>query len=117
MGDGGAAFSGTEALSREDLALLCVAGYGPACEATATAYGWDGSAAGYVILSLSNDNSLVESGRFGIIGSVTGMRIATSRLWPDAQSNIYLQVDLPDCTAASFSAGGLWSDLLGEDQV
>jgi len=74
---------------------------------------------GYVIIGLSNDNKRVMGATFGLAGPVEerDIKIEVSKLWPAGKADTSLVIRGLDGQSFTFEEGGLWSDLLQDDET
>lgn len=74
---------------------------------------------GCVVLHLTADNTRVANGEFCLVGviEINEIRIACSKLWPNAAKGTTLFVTLPAASAFKFADGGLASDFLPQEEI
>jgi hypothetical protein len=77
-------------------------------------FGWDGRAAGCVNLHLNPDNKKVDSARFIIAGrwGEVPLRCQASRIWPEADQHVVLEMALEDISIFRFAEGDMSSELV-----
>jgi len=111
-------FLDSEKLSGRELALAELRNFSDAPEALSN-FNWNGKLTGFVVLGLSNDNKQVTGASFGLAGLVDEkeMRIETAKLWPNCKANVFLVIRGLEGHSLMFSEGGLWSDLLPDEEM
>lgn len=107
----GEGFRGNAELCLADLKKLSVEGFAPNLLSNLLE-AWTGGVAGFIGLTLSNDNRRVNEAKFGLIGSLCKeKRVSANRFWElDAQTSLTFSV--PDCSVFSFPNGSMVSDLV-----
>jgi hypothetical protein len=70
-----------------------------------------------VVLQLAPDNRRAIAGEFMVRGESKEMRLDAAKLWPDANKQVSLVVTMLQADLFKFSEGGMWSDLVDEDEL
>jgi hypothetical protein len=72
-----------------------------------------------VVLWLSPENRRIVGGEFVVRGELEArdLKLEASKLWPDAEDNLWMAVKIPKGDVFSFSEGGLWSDVVDGDDL
>jgi hypothetical protein len=112
-------FSGTDNISESDKRKIFVNNFSDNIESVLGEFLWDGTAAGTIGLTISDDGKKVESGRFitrGVLEAKT-IKMAASNIWVGADESLILSVKLPRAELFRFSEGGLYSQYVDEDSV
>jgi hypothetical protein len=112
-------FAGGEKIDGKDLARSEIQNTGACVDAALKLFKWSNSAIGCVVLHLSPDNRQILQGEFVTRGELDTkeVRIEATKLWPDADSDVSLVIKLPRADAFSFTEGGLWSDLIDDEEL
>ena len=80
-------------------------------------FGWEGRAAGGILLHLSPDNERVAAGSFMRGTEEREFEVMASKLWADADMRVNVTIRLPCLDSFTFMDGGLTSDFLPGDEV
>lgn len=102
---GGKGFASGDSLSLDVIKSLVCAGQGEGMTTTLLALGWRKKLSGVIVLNLSNDNERVERGSFSIAGeylSKDPIQFQAKKLWPEADEDVYLSLDLSSTDFLSF---------------
>ena len=113
-------FSGKNDISSEDKGKIIVSNLTSDVKPTLSSFGWNSQTlCGSVGLVLSADNESVERSVFLVSGPVDNKTILVeaSKLWQEADSKIKLAITLKNGGVFSFSAGGLASDIVAQEDV
>jgi hypothetical protein len=112
-------FGGGDKIDGSDLARSEVQNAGACVDAALKRFKWGAGAIGCVVLHLSPDNRRILAGEFVTRGELDTreVRIEAEKLWPDADSNVSLVIKIPKADVFKFTEGGLWSDLVGDEEL
>jgi len=113
-------FTGQENVDSKDLSKLRVKNFSSDIVTGLTGFGWDGKGAcGSIGLTLDADNQAVVHSEFMVNGPVEGRTVTVEcqKLWPDADARVQLALTLKDGSVFQFSNGGLYSDIVAQDQL
>ena len=83
-----ALFGGGEEIADDELDKLPVLNKEEAVDAALRSFGWDGNAAGCIILQLNADNSAAASGQFLVRGALAEeeVKLEAGKLWSNADA-------------------------------
>ena len=112
-------FAGTAEIPPDICEKLSVQDYHGLTDRALTAMGWEGQLICTAGLTVSQDGSLVQSGRFIARGMLSQAPVAVkaATLWEGVPENVMFHVTVPDCTNFQFTGGELCSDYLPQAAV
>ena len=113
-------FSGAENIGTEDLQRAKIVNFTGDVKTVLGRFGWSGlTLCASVGLALSADNSSVEKSVFLVNGPVENKTILVegTKVWPEADSKVRLAITLKNGSVFTFSAGGLASDIVAQEEV
>jgi len=114
-----ALFGGGDSIAGDVLASLQVLNTEEAVDAALSALGWDGKAAGCIVLQLGADNTTVSSGQFLARGALAEeeIKLDAGKVWSTADAGLQLSIKIPTGADFKFSEGGLCSDFIGMEET
>lgn len=113
-------FGGEDRFSSNELGYLEVANFETDVEAALTEhFGWKGKLAGGIGQALTPDNLRVNWGTFFLKGEmdIKDKKMPATNIWPAANKDTYITITFPKGDVFKFNEGGLWSDLVSENQI
>ena len=112
-------FDGAREIPPDICAKLTVQDYHGLTDRALTALGWEGQLICTAGLTVSQDGTLVQNGRFiarGVLAQAP-VPVKASILWEGVPENVMIHVTVPDCTNFQFTGGELCSDYLPQAAV
>jgi hypothetical protein len=113
-------FGGEEDIDGDDLACMEVGNFSTDIDLTLSHhFGWKKKAIGVIGLSLTPDNLRVASGQLITRGSLElkDKKIPANLIWPAARASTNLVIKFPAADEFIFENGGLWSNILSDNNV
>jgi len=111
-------FRDGEKVHGRDLARAEIAGFNEVSEALAR-FKWSGKLTACTVLGLSTDNKRVTGASLCLAGPLEDRdaKIEISKLWPSGKANVTLILRDLEGSDFTFGEGGMYSDLLQDDEV
>ena len=114
----GRGFATGDTITTSILKSLSTDGPGPGTSNVLRTLGWNGKVVGFVVLSLSNDNTSVCKGQFSLVGDFLSNPIIfpAKKLWPNVSDTISLSINL-SLPNLFFFPDSLVSDYVNESET